>query len=303
LNNMRSVLVALVIIVSWLVVASLAEDVITPFGIRPAECVLELPSGSHVIEGEGHLIIKRPHPTDPKLLIEEKFEVPEICHEDIPQIHSRMVRREPQHSDLLNINGWLDYGGWYPPSGQSDLQSFTVNQTVPGTPTLSNSDQVLFYFIGMQDNDADAVNIIQPVLTWGNGYNQWYVKSWACCPNNITTSSAPIFGLNDGDSFQGVISRESASTWKIHSIFNGQHTTLNAQVGDYNYNWADVTLEVYEVTKCTDFAPNPAYFNQLTLTDEQGQTLTPEWTFTGPTSCKGSIVQETPTSIYIQHTP
>jgi hypothetical protein len=302
---MRFVLFALFLIVSSFAIAS-GKYVITPFGVRLEQCVLELPSGSTVSEGDGHLLIKRPVPNTADQFEFDKYEVPPECHEDIPMIYDKMIRRiQPTkpHPEL-DINGWLDYGGWYPPSGESNLQSFTVNQTVPGTPGNPSSNQVLFYFIGMQDNDSPgAVNIVQPVLTWGNGYNQWYIKSWACCPNNITTSSDPVFGLQDGDTFQGVISRESPSTWKIDSVFNGRHTTLNAQVGDYIYNWADVTLEVYEVTDCSDFAPNKAYFKDLDLMDDKGETLTPQWTFTGPTSCSGSIVQDSPTSVYIEHTP
>jgi len=295
---MKSVL--LVLLFSLAVIIASAKPVITPFGIRPEQCVIEVPSDSIISEGDGVLLIQRPG-----ALVAEEFAVPPECHEDIGDIHKKMVqrKREPNPSPELDINGWLDYGGWYPPQADSNLNSFTVSQVVPGNPPTPNGGQVLFYFIGMQDNDDAAVNIIQPVLTWGNGYNQWYLKSWACCPSNITVSSPALFGLSAGSTFTGTINRKSPSTWTIDSVFNGKHTTLNAQVGDYNYNWADVTLEVYNVVDCTDFAPNKAVFNALTLKDAQGDLLTPQWTFTGPTSCGGSIAQTSPTSVYIQHTP
>jgi len=72
--------------------------------------------------------------------------------------------------------------------------------------------------------------------------------------------------------------------------------------GDYQYNWADVTLEVYNIAQCSDFAPGKAVFNKLTMLDKQGQTLTPTWTMTPTSECGGSIVQTSPTSMYIQHT-
>jgi len=193
--------------------------------------------------------------------------------------------------------------GWYPPAGENSLRSFTSTYVVPGDPQNVQGNQVLFYFIGMQDNDSpSAVNILQPVLTWGNGYRQWYIKSWICCPKNITVSSPPIFGLKAGSQFNGNITRESPSTWLVDSEFNGQHTTLNSQVGDYIYNWADVTLEVYTVNDCPDFAKGKAFFNSLVLTDAQGQTLSPVWKdYSGSTTCGGTIGANGADSYYVEH--
>jgi len=275
-----------------------AKTVITPFGERPDECVLELPSGSTVTPNGNELLIKIPA-TETHDEILTSYTTPAICGEDMEAIRQKNIRRETAPSET---NGWLDYVGWYPPSGENNLKQFTSTYVVPGDPANNNGAQVLFYFIGMQDNDSpNAVNIIQPVLTWGNGYKEWYVKSWACCPSNITVSSPPIFGLKAGSSLQGVVSRESASTWKIDSIFNGQHTTLNAQVGDYIYNWADITLEVYGVNTCNDFAKGKAVFNDLSLQDSQGQSLKPNWNPTGTTLCGGSIASDGDNSYYIVH--
>jgi len=275
---------------------SIAEIVLTPFGERRSECVLELPSGSTVTPNGKELLIKIPA-TETTAEILTSYIAPDVCSEDIGAIREKNILRKPSET-----NGWLDYVGWYPPTGQNNLQSFTSSYIVPQDPQNTNAGPVLFYFIGMQDNDASAVNIIQPVLTWGNGYQQWYVKSWACCPSNITVSSPPLFGIVAGNSLQGVVQRVSASTWKIDSIFNGKHTTLNAQVGDYNYNWADVTLEVYNINTCSDFARGKMIFNSLDLMDAQGQTLTPQWKPTGQTLCGGSITSNGANSYSIQHT-
>jgi len=200
-------------------------------------------------------------------------------------------------------NGWLDYVGVYPPAPANNLKTFTSTYVVPGNPQNTAGTQVLFYFIGMQDNDApNAVNILQPVLTWGNGYKQWYVKSWACCPKNITVSSDPVFGLVPGSQMEGSINRISASTWAIDSVFNGKHTTLNAQVGDYIYNWADITLEVYYVNTCPDLAVGKALFNSLVLTDSKGDRINPTWNkITGATLCGGSIAPSGADAYYITH--
>jgi len=278
-----------------------AEDVITPFGVRPKDCVIEVPSGSTVIPGDDDntLIIKTPATeTDPESV--QYFMVPPHCGGDIENIRQNRIQRRNQES--VQVSGWLDYVGWYPPNGENSLSSFTSTYVVPGDPQNNNGGQVLFYFIGMQDNDdTSAINILQPVLTWGNGFTQWYVKSWVCCPKNITVSSPPIFGLSSGSQVHGVIHRETDSTWTIDSVFDGKHTTLNAQVGDYIYNWADITLEVYYVNQCEDFAKGKAYFNDLKMTDAQGQQLSPQWKPTGTTFCSGSIAPGSSNSYYIEH--
>jgi len=291
----------------WLCIAFLcllsviiAEDVLTPFGLRSKDCVIEVPSGSTVIPGDADTLIIKTPATDTSSESVQYFKVPPHCGDDIEGIRQNRIQRRNQESVL--INGWLDYVGWYPPAGENSLNTFTSTYVVPNDPQNNKGGQVLFYFIGMQDNDSPtAVNILQPVLTWGNGYTQWYVKSWACCPKNITVSSQPLFGLTSGSQVKGVIQRKSDSTWTIDSAFNGQHTTLNAQVGDYIYNWADITLEVYYANVCGDFAKGKAFFNDLYLTDAQGQQLSPQWKPTAATFCSGSIASAGSNSYYIEH--
>jgi len=194
-----------------------SKIILTPFGYRDEDCVLQLDNDAHVKSlPNGKLEIRTGtivhiHSPNPK------------CGNDIQQIKTNYeAKRKFEKSSVKDKNGlkdgWLDYAGWYPPTGESNLNSFTSTYTVPGTPPSSDG-QTLFYFIGMQDNDdPSAVNIVQPVLTWGNGKPQWYAQSWACCPSNISVSSPPVFGLNPGSTLNGVIKRVSASTWRIDSI-------------------------------------------------------------------------------------
>jgi len=285
-------------------VTSLEEGfVITPFGVRRKECVLDVPHNA-VVE-----------PVGTKLRIKDgphiSYHTPDArCSDDIADILEKYkARRGDPNNRKRNVEdnqGWLDYAGWYPPNGENNLQTFTSTYVVPGNPIDTSDGQVLFYFIGFQDNDdPGSVNIVQPVLTWGNGFTKWYAKSWACCPSNITVSSPPVFGLQPGSQLRGIITRASPSTWSITStvVSTGQKTILNAQVGDYQYNWADVTLEVYSISSCQDFAPGKAYFNKLVMLDNQGQQLNPSWTMTPTSECGGQIQQVSSSSIYIQHSP
>jgi len=229
--------------------------------------------------------------------------VPQSCHEDNIAERYRMSR-QPQLMPNAIINGWLDNAGWYPPAPQNHLQSFTATYSVPQNPAISTNN-VLFYFIGMQDNEAPRteVNILQPVLTWGNGIAGWNAASWACCPKNITYRSASLRGIRAGDTLLGDIHRVDSSTWSIDTRWNGQNVTLRAQVGNYNYNWADVTLEVYNIdtNQCGMFGNGPMKFSSLVLKDVQGETLSPKYTVTGPTACNGRLTIAGNGEIDIQH--
>jgi hypothetical protein len=272
--------------------------VITPYGVRPKACVIELESGemySEVPEG-----VKISSKIDG--VVHERIVVPAPeCHQD--NIVERVkTRHEQKQSGAFPINGWLDNAGWYPPTSEANIYKFTSTYTIPGNPA-QNSGQVLFFFIGTQDNDAAAVNILQPVLTWGNGLPGWNAASWACCPKNITVQSKSIPNLSAGQHLAGTILRQNADTWMIDTriVETGQNTTLYAQVGDYNYNWVDVTQEVYSVTSCQQFAQGPTTFASLTITDAAMNVITPSWSITGATDCQGVESQVSATTITIQH--
>jgi len=302
-TTMRSALLCSVFFVFCVYVLASPEYVLTPYGYRLKQCVLEVPHGSLVApNGPGSVSVKIPGEAITKLV-----DVPAECDEDIQSIRAaqiqkrRYLERPGNMTAPFPLNGWLDYTGWYPPAGQSHLEKFTSTYTIPNNPSTA-SPETLFYFIGMQDNDSPQyLNIIQPVLTWGNGRPSWYVQSWACCPSNITVSSPPVTGLSQGQQMNGVIERVSADVWRIDSEWHGQHTTLLAQVGGMNYNWADVTLEVYNVNSCGQFATGTFTAGALALYDQQGQQLSPSWTYTAPTACSGSIRSVNGNTITISH--
>jgi len=275
---------------------------LTPFGLRPASCVLELPTGGSVVEVPEGLKIVTEHDG---MRTEKLFTPPAECHQDniIERYNKMRTEKKIEHSDAFPINGWLDNAGWYPPASESNLDSFVSTYTIPGNPSQSTTN-VLFYFIGMQDNNNPAaLNIIQPVLTWGNGIPGWNVASWCCCPKNVTVQSKSISGLQAGWQLVGTIQRMSDSTWMIDSkvVNTGANTTLYAQVGDYDYNWADVTLEVYNINNCQQFANGAMTFSGLTLKDAAQTVLTPSWSITGTTDCQGVEKQTAATTMTITH--
>jgi len=199
-------------------------------------------------------------------------------------------------------DGWLDNAGAYPLGQAGNISHFSGLYTVPGDPASDNG-QVLFYFIGMQDNNFAAVNIIQPVLTWGNGVKGWNLASWDCCPSNITVHSPTITGFGAGDQIRGTLQRQDSSTWLIDSsiVKSGANTTLTSHVGTYLYDWSDVTLEVYSVATCAEFAKGPMQFTNLQLLGPTNNTLSPSWSLTGATGCSGSIKYDGKAAFNITH--
>jgi len=274
--------------------AAFAGDiVITPFGKRLRQCVLEVDSGSHVYERGNNVLVTQE--SNGQVLSSYEHIVPPECHTDgfverqAKTIADRKRANKYRHTDPVP-DGWLDNAGAYPLGQAGNISHFSGLYTVPGDPATDNG-QVLFYFIGMQDNNYQAVNIIQPVLTWGNGVKGWNLASWDCCPSNITVKSKTIAGFGAGDQIRGTLQRQDSSTWVINStiVKSGANTTLVSHVGTYFYDWSDVTLEVYSVSVCSEFAKGPMQFTNLQLLGPTNNTLSPSWSLTGTTGCSGTI--------------
>jgi len=271
--------------------------------MRPEECVLEVPSGSRISEENGHVRIQASAEDGGAVTY---FEAPAICHTDLLNGKRGGTQEEvPVEGPpaFPPINGWLDYAGWYPQKADNNIQSMSATYTIP-QPPKSNTQQTLYYFIGIQDNSSPAVNILQPVLTFGPPNAGWYVESWACCPSNISVHSSAVLGLKPGTTMTGFVQRQNADTWEINSSYNGKNTTLFPDIGGYNYNWFAATDEIYNVNNCNQFAVGPMTISKMVLTDKQGANLTPKWQLTGATQCGGSIklVNNSPFAVVVNHT-
>jgi len=203
-------------------------------------------------------------------------------------------RTNPQVGKALD--GWLDYVGDYP---SGTVTGFTSTYTVPPNPQDDGS-QVLFYFIGTQNNDDSSISILQPVLTWGNGINGWSFASWNCCPAGQQQESNPIQGFSAGQTVSGSIVA-SGTNWVITSTANGKSTVLTVADASRTFDWVDVTLETYTVSNCQQFPNGPMTFSNMQLTTTNGG-QTPDWTpYTGATECGGVLNVINPQTITITH--
>jgi len=272
---------------SFFVVASISslisqvsgEKVITPFGIRPKECVHHLPSGHRL------------RPTDEGVeVIESTYERVvafhprlDLCMEDMKNI-APLNRRK---NSTFPINGWLDYVSYTP---SANVQDFSATYQVPSDPSRV-TNQVLFYFIGVENFDSNAVTILQPVLTWGNGNSGWNMASWNCCPSGQTWTSDFLLNLEAGQILKGYISVNDTISTIISEDSNGNKVTLEVETNGRNFNWMDVTLEVYSVSNCKQLATSSMTISDMVATDVDGSQINMEWAdATGSTACNGAQV-------------
>jgi len=271
----------------------------TPWGERPSECVVEVPHASSVVQIGDSVGLRD---ADGNVQI---VNVPGVCRDDV--VMRQMQSRNQLQQVNFSTDGWLDNKGYTYNSGFS---KFTGSFNVPANPPNPRQPETLYYFFGMENLIGGPVNILQPVLTWGDesegAVGGWSIWSWACCPSYITFNSKNVGGLQEGMIVDGVIKRENSDTWIVDTSFvdlDGErhNTTLTAEVGSYTYNWADVTLEVYNVTSCDQHSPGKVTFQNLDLYGSNGEKLAPQWSGADRSECGGVVTVEDSRTISIQH--
>jgi len=277
------------------------EWTLTPFGPRPANCVKEVPSGSFIVEKDLHVEVTYENGTI------VKYPKQQSCMD----FHKEWATKRVSHLRAMKENGtkgapldgWLDYVGYFPPT---QVEKFTGTYTIPAEPS-SQSNQVLFYFIGTENlRGTVGVSILQPVLTWGNGHSKWNMASWNCCPGGETWTSSFLTGLKAGGTVSGVIDMTSGGkNWTVTSTYNGQNAVLTVPTAQRDFNWVDVTLETYTVSSCEEFPSGSCTFSDMVLTLAGGTSNSPTWTLDSsePSQCGGSVTITSPSQVSISHTP
>lgn len=226
------------------------------------------------------------------------------CHQDnvAKQRHKTTQRHKQAMAESGNNaipDGWYDNAYiWHYIIDEHVYKSFKATYTVPTNPRV-NKDQTLYYFIGLQD-EGENLNILQPVLAWGDNFTKWSVRSWACCPQNITFRSAALQDLAPHDEVDVAITRDDASTWRIDSRWKDKNVTLDARIGNYFYNYADVTLETYRVKSCDELA-GPVKFSKVALVDQNGIMSPPPWQITKGKTCNGGVTVDKATGDITMH--
>lgn len=286
--------------------ASFEQDdlVVTPFGVRPRECVLEVPSGSVVEETEGEAV---------RVTLGGKSwqHTPSPRCQNLSSSYSPASSPDPSCQNppctcsALPCNNWIDNAGSM--NMQRYIGGMSATYLTPGTPPHDNG-QTLFYFIGAENTDGTPRGgqpppsgraILQPVLTYSpsgwcvNSTTGWCFSSWYCCPKNLTTHSAYIIDIKPGDIFLGSFNLSKNGYFETigRNVATGETTSLKSPRQGRNFNWADVTQEVYNVESCQDFAVGPMEFRDIRLWDTNFKDMSPDWLLTTKKPCEGKIHQ------------
>lgn len=314
-----------------LLLLSVDEGVIalrTPFGERPAECVLEVPHGSRVEQHPDRsaaLLITTPEGN------QYRHETPSTCWKEMSPSSLSAASHggacpDPTCNDVpctcndLPCNNWIDNAGSM--NTTTFIGSMSAQYVTPQTPKVSPGPQTLFYFIGAENTEGcprsgdpppSGRAILQPVLTYDptgwcvNSTTGWCFSSWYCCPANLTVHSPYLINVQPGDVYLGEFSYSAATDEFVVTSQNiknpKQVTALKCPRQGRNFNWADITLEVYAVATCDHFAQGPMWFNKTTLRDLDGVDMVPNWQFTSKKPCKGVIetVDANKKDFYVQH--
>jgi len=202
------------------------------------------------------------------------------------------------------------------------IGGFSTVMSVPKTPTNPNQGQTLFYFNGAENTDGQPRHgapppsgraILQPVLTYGPESNcqgstpasktGWCIASWYCCPKNLTVHSTYLGDVNEGESWLGLFNLTGPDMFETVSknVQTGQETKLSCPRQGRNFNWADATLEVYNVKSCDEFAVGPMTFTENKLWDTDMNPMTPKWLLTADKPCGGKTTMENDGTITIEH--
>ncbi|KAL4442875.1 hypothetical protein ABPG74_010764 [Tetrahymena malaccensis] len=292
INSSQNLLLGLILIASVVTAQSLhphddeikiidgEQYVQTPFGLMLRECVHNVPSGTHIQESEDGSIFL----TNDEKNFAKRVQKSEKCQKADPT-------KKPEQ--------WIDNNGWDLPANKS-LSKFEAYYYVPNTPRTTH-DQWLYYFIGSQNNDGSGpqLSIIQPVLSY---YKGWYFQSWNCCPDGQAINSPSIFNITPHDQVYGSVQVNKTSVNILSQNKFGEQSSLTIDRNGRNFTWIDATLEIYDISNCTDYPKGRMTFSQMNVTLNNEMSAIPQWKdYTGPSECNGKMVVEDPQTISIFH--
>jgi len=269
--------------------AHINSSVVTPFGRVHRDCVHYAPRGAVIKERERHVELHHPN---------GKIETFPACDPIDPRRGDKAVNKiENPLENGMDLEGWIDYTGWYPQTSGYNvpITSFVGYNNVPDTPANTNG-QTLYWFIGMQNNEDSRVRILQPVLTFngaGGGATGapygWSFMSWNCCPLGQVWYSDPITDFAPGDTVYGeIVSTDNGNSYTITSSSPSSSTTLTVDTEGLTFDWADVTLEVYSITSCSQFPTQAVKFTDMEI-QASGVNAVPNWKVTQGNSCHDSV--------------
>jgi hypothetical protein len=253
------------------VVAQGATQVLTPFGYRNSANVHRVPEGYELLRmPDTHIRMHNPKTGDytdfPKPIVANQQRVPST---------------ENQQTVPFTDNGWVTFTGWYNPYTKP-ISYFGTDWNVPPNPK-TYTGQTLFIFNSIEPASGGA--ILQPVLQFGpsaaGGGEYWAITSWYVVGDQAYTAPGLYFvpeGTFLGGQIRLIGSKPRRGEFSYTSDFYGYSGTTLTVLNIPQLVWATETLEVYNVSECTEF-PNTVYslMSSIGITLKGGITPSVGW--------------------------
>lgn len=88
------------------------------------------------------------------------------------------------------------------------------------------------------------------------------------------------------------------------SVRTGEKTSLRAPGQGRVFDWADVTLEAYAMSKCDLFSGGPMTFGNISLWDTEMKPIAVDkWLLTSERPCGGKVTRVDTKTITMEHSP
>jgi hypothetical protein len=181
------------------------------------------------------------------------------------------------------------YSGWFLTAyytTSSGVGSIAADWVVPSSPSQT-TDQVDYFFPGLEQSESDGESILQPVLGYnafsGSGVSLWTLSSWNCCVSGTTYYSGPV-NTAAGDQIYGIVTAtcnggSDCATITSTDETNGHTTTL--QTDPYAaLTWVfGGTLEAYNISNCNLLpASKSVVYTGIKVKDQSGNVISQSWT-------------------------
>eukprot|EP01083_Nonionella_stella_P230760 815428_1 len=269
----------------------------TPHGFRPSKCIIRHEENVEITELSDGTGVYAYYPESQTTKF---FAVDPYCVNNARELFSK------KDNTSYGLQAWEDYASFTCPS---EMGNFTSTYQIPNE-SPSGGKQLLYYFIGFQNNDDAAVSIIQPVVNYdlsGQFPTGWSMEPWNCCPAGQTHTGKNVV-MGPGEEALSWVYAEGQGKNVVIGLSKSDGsspTVLTVKDNNRRFNWACATLEDYSAT-CAETNAKAFTCAKMVLTDLKGANITPKWKSTGQASCKGGVVissDQTSVAIYGQNKP
>jgi hypothetical protein len=171
----------------------------------------------------------------------------------------KLVKASTDNAVPASFSGWTEWTN-YSNSGGGSTTLFEGIWNVPSAPlNQGNPLQTIFYFTAL----GNGVDILQPLLEWGQYANSWDISM------QYNVGNGQYFGshqsVNVGDSIYGYIQLQTGSPTRwliyIYDITTGAPAQSTYAYTSHTFNWNYVALETYKINNCSQLSGGNDFTN------------------------------------------